>query len=81
MDLKKEIKLSSLVSDLLGMSARRMLQALAEGETEPAALAALADYRLRATQEQLRDAQAADLGVGRCALCQRGAVHPVGEPV
>jgi transposase len=50
------IKLSSLVSDLLGMSARRMLQALAEGETEPAALAALADYRLRATQEQLRDA-------------------------
>ena len=50
------IKLSSLVSDLLGASARRMLQALAEGETDPAALAALADYRLRATQEQLRDA-------------------------
>ena len=50
------IKLSSLVSDLLGASARRMLKALAEGETNPAALAALADYRLRATQEQLRDA-------------------------
>jgi transposase len=50
------IKLSSLVSDLLGMSARRMLQALAEGETDPAALAALADCRLRATQEELRDA-------------------------
>jgi len=29
------IKLSSLVSDLLGASARRMLQALAEGETDP----------------------------------------------
>jgi transposase len=49
------LKLSSLVSDLLGASARRMLQALAEGETDPAALAALADQRLRATSAQLRD--------------------------
>jgi transposase len=54
------LKLSSLVSDLLGASARRMLQALAEGETDPAALAALADQRLRATSTQLRDA------VGAC---------------
>ena len=36
------IKLSSLVSDLLGASSRRMLKALAEGETDPATLAALA---------------------------------------
>jgi transposase len=50
------IKLSSLVSDLLGVSARRMLQALAEGETNPLALAALADRRLRATEAQLCDA-------------------------
>src|SRR6202163_3826858 len=50
------IKLSSLVSDLFGLSARRMLKALAEGETAPAALAALADERLRATPEQLCDA-------------------------
>lgn len=55
------IKLSSLVSDLLGLSARRMLKAMAEGETDPAALAALADHRLRATPEQLRDA------LGACA--------------
>ncbi len=41
------IKLSSFVSDLLGLSARRMLKALAEGETDPAVLAALADRRLR----------------------------------
>jgi transposase len=46
------IKLSSLVSDLLGLSARRMLKALADGETNPA----LADERLRATPEQLCDA-------------------------
>jgi transposase len=50
------IKLSSLVSDLLGVSARRMLNALADGETNPAALAALAHQRLRATPEQLCDA-------------------------
>ena len=47
--------MSSFVSDLLGFSARRMLKALADGETNPAALAALADERLRAP-EQLCDA-------------------------
>ena len=46
------IKLSSLVSDLLGASARRMLTALADGETNPATLA---DQQLRATPEQLCD--------------------------
>jgi transposase len=51
-----QLKLSSLVSDLLGASARRMLRALADGETSPAALAALADQRLRATPQQLCDA-------------------------
>ena len=60
------IKLSSVVSDLLGTSARRMLQALADGETDPATLAALADQRLRATRDQLRDA------LGACA-----DLHPV----
>jgi len=47
------IKLSSLVSDLLGASARRMLKALSDGETNPGTLASLADQKLRATQEQL----------------------------
>ncbi len=50
------IKLSSLVSDLLGISGQRMLKALADGETNPAALAALAAKNLRATQAQLCDA-------------------------
>jgi len=50
------VKLSSLVSDLLGLSAQRMLKALADGETNPATLAALADERLRATPAQLCDA-------------------------
>ena len=50
------IKLSSLVSDLLGASARRLLKALADGETDPAALATLGDKRLRATPAELQDA-------------------------
>ena len=53
------IKLSSFVSDLLGVSARRMLEAVAEGATDPVAVAALADTNLRATPEQLREALAA----------------------
>ena len=60
------LKLSSLVSDLLGLSARRMLHAVADGETDPAALAALADRRLRATPDQLSDA------LGACT-----DLHPV----
>jgi transposase len=61
-----QIKLTSLVSDLFGISGRRMLKALADGESDPAALAALATSRLCATQDQLRDA------MGACA-----ELHPV----
>jgi transposase len=60
------VKLSSLVSDLLGVSARRILHALADGATDPAAVVALADARLRATPEQLRDT------LGACA-----ELHPI----
>src|SRR5690242_9907000 len=35
------IKLSSLISDLFGLSSQRMLRAIAEGETDPAQLAAM----------------------------------------
>lgn len=58
------IKLSSFVSDLLGVSSRRMLHALAAGATDPAKLAALADPGLRATQEQLCDALAESATMG-----------------
>ena len=50
------IKLSSLVSQLMGVSSLRMLKALAAGETDPARLAAQADAGLRASAGQLRDA-------------------------
>ena len=55
------IKLSSLVSDLLGVSALRMLRALADGGSDPAAIAGLADKTLRATPAELSDA------LGACA--------------
>jgi transposase len=57
------IKVSMLVSDLLGASARRMLRAVATGETDPAAVAALGSSRLHATPEQLRDALGATTDV------------------
>lgn len=49
------IKLSSHVSDLLGLSGRRILEALAAGENDPVRIAALASAGVRATQEQLCD--------------------------
>jgi transposase len=60
------IKVSSLVTDLLGASARRMLQAVADGATNPVTIAALASQRLRATPDQLCDA------LGACT-----DLHPV----
>ena len=50
------IKLSGCVSDLLGLSSRRMLRALVKGETDAVRLAAMADPKLRATPERLQDA-------------------------
>lgn len=51
-----QIKLSSVISDLLGKSGRRILQALAKGESDPAKLAELGNWRLRASKDELIDA-------------------------
>jgi hypothetical protein len=53
------LSLSSHLSDLPGLSGRRMLEALAEGETDPARIAALAAQGVRATQQELCDALSA----------------------
>ena len=50
------IKLSSVISDLLGVSGRRILEALSRGETDPAKLAELGDDRLRCSKQELADA-------------------------
>jgi transposase len=51
-----QIKLSGLLSDLLGLSGWRMLRALANGKSDPKTLAKLAHEHVRASQEQLREA-------------------------
>lgn len=50
------VKLSGVISDLLGVSGRRILKALSQGETDPVQLAALGDDRLRCSREELVDA-------------------------
>ena len=50
------IKLSIVVSNLLGASGLRILHALASGETDPKKLAQLGGERLQCTEEQLVDA-------------------------
>ncbi len=50
------IKLGSVVSEILGKSSRMMLEALATGQRSPEDIAALADGRLRATREEVAEA-------------------------
>jgi transposase len=50
------IKLSSVVSDLFGLSGRRILAAIAAGEQDPVKLAHLGDDRLKVSKEALRAA-------------------------
>src|SRR5215468_1677800 len=50
------IKLDSEISDIIGLTGRRMIEAIIAGETNPAALAALADRRIKAPPAQLREA-------------------------
>jgi transposase len=50
------IKLSSVLSDLLGASGKRILRAMADGETNPQALAMLGDKRVQCGLPVLEDA-------------------------
>jgi transposase len=50
------IKLAAVVTDITGVSARAMLQALVDGQTDVVALANLAKGRLRAKQAELEQA-------------------------
>jgi transposase len=50
------IKLSVVVTDLLGLSGLRILHALANGETDAKNLALLGDHRLKCSEEQLIEA-------------------------
>jgi transposase len=50
------IKLDSVISDIMGVSGRAMIEAMIAGVRNPARLAALADRRLKASPKQLYDA-------------------------
>lgn len=50
------VKLSSVISDVLGMSGRQILEAIIAGEEDPKKLAALGSERLQCSHEQLYEA-------------------------
>ena len=50
------IKLDFVISDVMGLSGRRMVEAMIVGESNPQTIAALADRRLKATPKALYDA-------------------------
>lgn len=50
------VKLGTVISDLFGLSGRKILLALIRGQTDPARLAALGSERLAASREQLAEA-------------------------
>jgi len=50
------IKLDSVISDILGLSGRRMIEAMIAGVRNPAKLAELADRRIKASPKELYDA-------------------------
>ena len=50
------IKLDSVITDIVGASGRRMIAALIGGETDPGKLASLASNRLKASQADLQEA-------------------------
>jgi transposase len=50
------IKLDSVITDVMGLSGRKMIEALIAGQSDPAKLARLADHRVKASQQTLREA-------------------------
>jgi transposase len=50
------IKLDSVITDIVGLSGRRMIEGLIAGQTDPQALAALAHGRIHASKEELESA-------------------------
>src|SRR5512144_2498346 len=54
------IKLDSVITDVIGVSGRAMIEALIAGESDPAALARLAHRRLKASPGKLSEARAGD---------------------
>jgi transposase len=65
------IKIESVLSDVMGHSGRAIIQALIDGETDPAKLAALAHWKVRASAETLREAlvDGSNATIVSCFVC------------
>jgi transposase len=50
------IRLDSVISDIMGLSGRRMIEAMIKGVRNPFKLADLAHHRIKASRKQLHDA-------------------------
>ncbi|CCC42720.1 Transposase [Mycobacterium canettii CIPT 140060008] len=64
------IKLSSVATDILGVSGRAMLAALIDGERDPAVLAEMAKARMRPKIPQLVQALTGNFGEHHAFLCR-----------
>jgi transposase len=69
------IKLSSVTSKVLGVSTRRMIEALIAGERDPQVLAEMALTRMRAKTDQLREALPGWFGAHHAVLARRILDH------
>lgn len=69
------IKLSSVASNVLGVSGRSMLEAMIQGEMDPSILADFAQKKLKAKKEQLKLALEGSLGPHQLLMLEKQLSH------
>jgi transposase len=69
------IKLSSVASNVLGVSGRHMLEAMINGETDTSVLADFAQKKLKAKKEQLKLALEGRLGPHQLLMLEKQLAH------
>ncbi|BCG57581.1 IS110 family transposase [Paenibacillus sp. URB8-2] len=69
------IKLSSVASNVLGVSGRNMLEAMIQGESDPSILADFAQKKLKAKKEQLKLALEGSLGPHQLLMLEKQLSH------
>ena len=69
------IKLSSVASNVLGVSGRMMLEAMIGGETDAIKLADFAQKKLKAKKEQLKLALEGNLGPHQLLMLEKQLGH------
>jgi transposase len=62
------VKLSSVLSDTIGVSGRRILDAMVQGETDPRVLAALVDVRVKTSRQEITEALRGKVTLHHCFM-------------